>query len=46
MKVIIGGCGRVGAMLATKLSAEGHEVVVIDKDPLVVQRGSASPSRA
>lgn len=33
MKVIIGGCGRVGAVLATTLSAEGHEVVVIDKDP-------------
>lgn len=32
MKVIIGGCGRVGALLATKFSAEGHEVVVIDKD--------------
>ena len=33
MKVIIGGCGRVGAVLATKLSAEGHEIVVIDKNP-------------
>ncbi len=33
MKVIIAGCGRVGALLATKLSAEGHDVVVIDKDP-------------
>ncbi len=38
MKVIIGGCGRVGAMLATKLSFEGHEVVVIDKDPLAFRR--------
>jgi trk system potassium uptake protein len=33
VKVIIGGCGRVGAMLATKLSAEGHDIVVIDKYP-------------
>lgn len=33
MKVIIGGCGRVGAQLATKLAFERHEVVVIDKDP-------------
>jgi trk system potassium uptake protein TrkA len=32
MKVIIGGCGRVGALLATKLSFERHDVVVIDKD--------------
>lgn len=38
MRVIIGGCGRVGAMLATKLSFEGHEVVVIDKDPLAFRR--------
>jgi trk system potassium uptake protein TrkA len=38
VKVIIGGCGRVGAMLATKLSHEGHEVVVIDKDPLAFRR--------
>lgn len=32
MKVVIAGCGRVGALLATKLSAEGHEVAVIDRD--------------
>jgi trk system potassium uptake protein len=38
VRVIIGGCGRVGAMLATKLSFEGHEVVVIDKDPLAFRR--------
>jgi len=31
VKVIIGGCGRVGALLATKFEAEGHEIVVIDK---------------
>lgn len=38
MKVIIGGCGRVGAQLATKLAREGHEVVVIDKDPAAFKR--------
>lgn len=38
MKVIIGGCGRVGAQLATKLAFERHEVVVIDKDPLAFRR--------
>ena len=32
MRVIIGGCGRVGAQLATKLAFEKHEVVVIDKN--------------
>lgn len=32
MKIIIGGCGRVGALLASRFEAEGHEIVVIDKD--------------
>ncbi len=31
MKVIVVGCGRVGAELATSITACGHEVVVIDK---------------
>ncbi|MBU0548149.1 MAG: TrkA family potassium uptake protein [Candidatus Omnitrophica bacterium] len=31
MYVIIAGCGRVGAELAKLLSAEGHDVVIIDK---------------
>jgi trk system potassium uptake protein len=30
MHVIIGGCGRVGAELADRLSDEGHDVVVVD----------------
>ena len=33
MYVIIVGCGRVGALLATNYCAEGNAVVVIDKDP-------------
>lgn len=32
MHVIIGGCGRVGAELADRLSDEGHDVVVVDID--------------
>lgn len=32
MKVIIMGCGRVGAQLATELDAEGHKVAVLDLD--------------
>lgn len=32
MHVIVVGCGRVGSQLATMLSVEGHNVVVIDKD--------------
>jgi trk system potassium uptake protein TrkA len=30
MNVIIVGCGRVGALLATNLAAKGHAVTVID----------------
>ncbi len=34
MRTIIVGCGRVGSHLANSLSAERHDVVVIDKNPL------------
>ncbi|HSB70572.1 MAG TPA: TrkA family potassium uptake protein [Candidatus Methylomirabilis sp.] len=34
MRVVIVGCGRVGSNLANTLSAERHEVVVIDRNPL------------
>ena len=30
MKVVIMGCGRVGAALSGMLDAEGHEVTVVD----------------
>jgi trk system potassium uptake protein TrkA len=33
MKVIIIGCGRVGAGLAKNLSLQGIDVSIIDKDP-------------
>jgi trk system potassium uptake protein TrkA len=33
MYVIIAGCGRVGAGMALQLSAEDHDVVVIDESP-------------
>jgi trk system potassium uptake protein TrkA len=32
MKIIIVGCGRVGAQLASLLDAEGHEITVLDVD--------------
>jgi len=32
VKVIIMGCGRVGAQLASLLDADGHQVTVIDVD--------------
>jgi len=30
--IIIIGCGRLGAILANRLSSKGHSIVVIDKD--------------
>lgn len=38
MKVIVAGCGRVGAYLAGRLSMEGHTVSVIDKDAAAFER--------
>lgn len=38
MKVIVAGCGRVGSSLANRLSMEGHDVAVIDKDPTSFER--------
>lgn len=38
MYVIIVGCGRVGSELAKLLSAEGHNVVVIDKEQRSIER--------
>ncbi len=32
MKVVIMGCGRVGAQLAALLEAEGHKVTILDTD--------------
>jgi trk system potassium uptake protein TrkA len=33
MRIIIVGCGRVGAALAVRLTTEDHDVRVIDRDP-------------
>ncbi len=33
MKIVVMGCGRVGAALAADLSSEGNEVLVLDIDP-------------
>ena len=38
MRAIVVGCGRVGSQLATLLSVEGHDVVVIDRDPDAFRR--------
>ena len=38
MKVIIMGCGRVGARLAMLLEAGGHDITVLDTDPYSFRR--------
>ncbi len=37
MRIIIVGCGKVGATLAERLNKEGHEVTIIDKDGAVLR---------
>jgi trk system potassium uptake protein TrkA len=32
MKIVIMGCGRVGAQLASLLDADGHKVIILDID--------------
>ncbi len=38
MKIVILGCGRVGARLAQLMEAEGHSVSIIDSDPDALNR--------
>ena len=38
MKVVIMGCGRVGARLATLLDKEGHQVTALDNNTYSFQR--------
>ena len=38
MKVVIMGCGRVGAQLAVLLDKEGHQVTVLDNDAYSFRR--------
>jgi len=38
MKIVIMGCGRVGAQLAELLDTEGHQVTVLDNNTVSFQR--------
>ena len=38
MKVIIVGCGRVGSRMAVELFNEGHDVSVIDRNPVAFDK--------
>ena len=39
MKILIAGCGKVGQALAQELSAEGHDLTLLDSDPRVLEVG-------
>ncbi|MDH7486791.1 MAG: TrkA family potassium uptake protein [Anaerolineae bacterium] len=38
MRIVILGCGRVGAYLARMLAAEGHQVTVVDRNSAAFAR--------
>ncbi len=38
MKIIVMGCGRVGSQIARLLADEGHDVTVIEQDPIAIAR--------
>jgi trk system potassium uptake protein len=38
MRVVIMGCGRVGLQLTVELSAAGHQVAIIDKNPAAFEK--------
>jgi trk system potassium uptake protein TrkA len=42
MKILIMGCGRVGARLATMLDEDGHKVTILDNDTYSFRRLPAS----
>ena len=41
MRVAIAGAGNVGLFIANDLVGAGHEVQVIEQNPLVVERAEA-----
>lgn len=36
MKIIVGGCGKIGRTILESLTLEGHDVVAMDSDPFVI----------
>ena len=41
MKIIIAGCGEMGFHLSKLLAKEEHDIVLIDRDPLVLEKAEA-----
>ncbi len=42
MKIIIVGCGKIGITIAQQLSEEGHDIVVVDTNPLKIEEATTS----
>ena len=42
MRVVIAGAGAVGAFLAQDLQKNGHEILIIDRNPVTLERLAAS----
>jgi len=36
MKIIVVGCGKIGTHIVSMLAHEGHDVLVVDRDPAVI----------
>ena len=36
MKIIIVGCGKIGRSMIENLTAEGHDIVIVDNDSVVL----------
>jgi len=41
LKLIIVGCGRVGSQIAADMDRNGHEVVIVDRDPNQFSRAAS-----
>ena len=37
MKIIVAGCGKIGERIVASLVEENHEILIIDKDPAIVE---------
>ncbi len=40
MKIIIAGCGRIGERITASLVEEKHEILIIDKDPGIIEEAT------
>lgn len=41
LKLVIVGCGRVGSQIASDMDRNGHEVVIVDRDPNQFSRAAS-----